>query len=487
MTSSWIPTFPFSFSVPRPFTTSGSVQLTPSEAGGSSTSPPLASNSHSRSQRFPSPPLRGTDTLSTSEGSPNGSKRVRELSTTSEETDGEPDRKKRKRGIVGTVLGTALDAAVFSTALGYSAYQLWKNPPTKDDVDALTQRKQQLMLADRPHSSTSTLVEAPPPYSEQSTHEPRKELIESSSRPRQSVLASSPSQIPRRIRHAHESRPRLSARSSTSSPSSSTTSTLANDSRSASETFSTTPEWTPRDPLANLPSVPLPEFQPYSSPKFNSSFDPEFTTTNQECQEEEEEFEEDEEMKAVSDRLKNLIETGREALASRPREWSNSTTSSSSDPSVPRSRLSTTSSTTTASASPRKPSPLSQFTSRFDSLPATSSSPSNSLAPRHSLPGSSSQHSSPSVHSRRKSLDSRMPSSIPAVKASSSSPRNPASLAQPRGHRHTQSYGGAPVEGITSSQSLSALNERAEGGEAVVGEFEKVLQKSRKARASFGR
>ena len=157
MTSSWIPTFPFSFSVPRPFTTSRPGEPTPSEAGGSSTSPPLVA-SNSRSLRFPSPPLRGTDTLSVLDDSPNGSKRSRELSNASEETDGEPDRKKRKRGIVGTVLETALDAAVFSTALGYSVYQLWKNPPlvtftlssrrsgTELELSCETERKTMSML-----------------------------------------------------------------------------------------------------------------------------------------------------------------------------------------------------------------------------------------------------------------------------------------------------------------------------------------------------
>lgn len=40
----------------------------------------------------------------------------------------EPPCKKRK-GIAGIVLSGALDAAIFTTALGFSAYQLWKNPP----------------------------------------------------------------------------------------------------------------------------------------------------------------------------------------------------------------------------------------------------------------------------------------------------------------------------------------------------------------------
>lgn len=40
----------------------------------------------------------------------------------------QPPSKKRK-GLAGVVLSGALDAAIFTTALTYSAYQLWKNPP----------------------------------------------------------------------------------------------------------------------------------------------------------------------------------------------------------------------------------------------------------------------------------------------------------------------------------------------------------------------
>jgi len=179
-------------------------------------------------------------------------------------------------------------------------------------------------------------------------------------------------------------------------------------------------------------------------------------------------------MKAVSDRLKSLIETGREALASRPREWSQDTLASSSGTS--RSRLSTTSSATTVSASPRKPSPLSQFTSRFDSPTMV---PLHSASPRQSLPVTASPSHSPS-HSRRRSLDtfSRIPTSTPALYAPSSPLIDPASSTATRKHRHTQSYGG-----ISASQSLGSLNEQGEG---VVDEFEKVLQQARKSRASTG-
>lgn len=46
-----------------------------------------------------------------------------------------PPNKKRK-GLAGTVLSTALDAAIFTTALGYTAYQLWRDPPVRPWSDS---------------------------------------------------------------------------------------------------------------------------------------------------------------------------------------------------------------------------------------------------------------------------------------------------------------------------------------------------------------
>ncbi|GAA6010145.1 hypothetical protein JCM11491_005361 [Sporobolomyces phaffii] len=162
--SSWVPSFPFSFSVPWP-TSSPSEDRNGDWRRSESDSLPIASTSTRQGRRFPSPPSRGADADATRVSTfPIGHKRAR----SSPDDENEPGRKKRKAaGIVGAVIGKALDAAVFSTAMGYSAYQLWKHPPTKDDVDALVQQKQ-LMLADTPHSSTSTSGsrDAPPPYSE---------------------------------------------------------------------------------------------------------------------------------------------------------------------------------------------------------------------------------------------------------------------------------------------------------------------------------
>lgn len=175
-------------------------------------------------------------------------------------------------------------------------------------------------------------------------------------------------------------------------------------------------------------------------------------------------------MRAVSDRLKSLIETGAQALASRPREWSSTSISSSSDNS--RSRLSTNSSIGSSIAT--KPSPLSQFSARFDS-------PSS---PRQSLPNLtdfSSSIPSPSLssnHSRRKSLDTFSRNPTPDI------PSSPRSIPLPsnRSHRHTQSYGGL---GVSGSQSLGALKERA--GDEALDEFERVMERAKgTSRRSLG-
>ncbi|GAA5899478.1 uncharacterized protein JCM6883_005235 [Sporobolomyces salmoneus] len=471
--SSWLPSLPFTFSVPWPSTPEAADQTPMGDHAAESTPPfnPAPSTRH----RFPSPPPRGTELG-------NASKRGRTAAGSSEEgEEEEPDRKRRKRGIVGTVLGTVLDAAVISTAMGYSAYQLWKHPPSKDDVDALAQRKQ-LMLADRPHSDSAAVPEAPPPYSE---------LVSSQSASSTRFDASSshqpsPSQIPRRIRRAHEPRPRTTNRNSSDrlsrSPGPSGPSVSAPNLNFDSDPFVRPFTIPSRDPLANLSSGPLPEFQPFSSPKFGSFTGNPVPTTQSD---DEDDLEDDEEMKAVSDRLKSLIETGREALASRPREWSHETSTTSLTDESSRSRLSTTSSLTSATtvgASPKIPSPLSQFTSRFDS-PQSHSLPSS---PRNSLPNPTSIGGGPRStslgHSRRKSLDtfSRIPTSDSSLHSPSSSKPacHSASSGMSRGHRHTQSF-----TGISASQSLPSLNE---GGEEVVDEFEKVLQKARKSRDSLG-
>ncbi|GAA5877235.1 hypothetical protein JCM16303_006209 [Sporobolomyces ruberrimus] len=391
-----------------------------------------------------------------------------------------PERKK-KRGIVRTVLGTALDAAVFSTALGYSAYKLWKSPPTQDDVDALVQQKR-LALADIPHADPAVLPEAPPPYSELVSA--CSYLVSQSNAPDFKLKSPAPDSVASWA--FNSDRPHSSSTEYEQSTFPPSPPPAASSSSSSFNYDPSIPLSSPaRDPFADLSQGPIPDFLPYSSPKIRAStrnlvqFNAELDL---EENDDDADFEEDDEMRAVSDRLKSLIDTGREALASRPREWSGETASSGTS----RSRLSTTSSLgstiTAASNSPRKPSPLSQFTSRFESTNDHSGpqSPRRSLpAPAH-LESASSQNSV--GHSRRSSLDnfSRIPTSTPALYAST--PSNQASQksssSNRRGHRHTQSYGGLGL-----SQSPDNRDGREEG---IVEGFEQALQRAKSARSSLG-
>ncbi|GAA5849921.1 hypothetical protein JCM3766R1_001919 [Sporobolomyces carnicolor] len=378
--SSWIPALPFSLpGMPwsqAPVDANETAALGGSGARATGSPPdPLRDP-----RRFPNPPPPlGHD----GDLSPNGSsKRSRTPSEACGSNADEPDRKRRKRGVIGTVLGTALDAAVFSTALTYSAYQLWKHPPSQDDVDAVAQRKQ-LGLADRPHVALTSTAEAPPPYSELPYSSPK------------------------------------------------------------------------------LGGTPLQNGEPAFSGDRADDTDFDFD-------------EEDEEMKAVSERLRTLIETGRDALASRPREWS-SNTDSSTTTFATRSRLSTGSSLSTAAtaagASPRIPSPLAPHASKFETPQAQAD---------FTLTDSS-------RHSRRKSLDafSRIPRSSPALYDPSSSStvavsRDDAARTSSRGHRSSQSHGGGSHN---PRHSLGAATERGEG---VADEFAKVLDAARRSRRSTG-
>ena len=71
---------------------------------------------------------------------------------------------KRRKGLTGAALLTlsgALDAAIFTSALGYSAYQLWKHPPNHDDVDLALSRSKS--VAGPVGGAANANPELPPP------------------------------------------------------------------------------------------------------------------------------------------------------------------------------------------------------------------------------------------------------------------------------------------------------------------------------------
>lgn len=128
----------FNFTSPSPVPSSSTLPAgtLPSPAS----QPPSRSSTASpaQSRRLPPPPLRGSALGEGAEeeeaalASASGFKRDRSASDQTTSTEGqrgvEPASKKR-RGIIGGALSTAFDAAIFATALSYSAYRLWKTPP----------------------------------------------------------------------------------------------------------------------------------------------------------------------------------------------------------------------------------------------------------------------------------------------------------------------------------------------------------------------
>ncbi|GAA5918340.1 hypothetical protein JCM5296_005516 [Sporobolomyces johnsonii] len=505
--ASWLPSFTgiFSFAVPSPVASTTTSTSDP---------PRPSSPSTSRPRRFPAPPPRGaadpTD-LAVPPTATSGHKRGRGwmpgsmgdgdgsmLSPTKAEavmdtprayygaaadgvepgpgyagaTEVEHDddedgrQKKRRKGMLGTALSTALDAAVFASALSYSAYQLWKNPPTHDDIDAHLRQKR---IAAGPNSP---LQEAPPPYHEINPSQPvphphprttdqtrpfSPTRVQSPSL--SSYLPGSPSQIPRRIRHAHEPRPRPSPRPSFTPI----------DAPSLSAKPSTSQ--LPYDPLASLAGGPLPDFQPLSSPRIrgSASIDSEQLSSGaMEDNDDDEDLDGDPEMQAVSERLKALIEMGRDALVSRPKEWDTSFASPSQASTATagsRSRLSTTTSThSTASTSTSfssyphspssKPSSLSRASLHSHSAPRASLP--NFAAPpsprtRTSTSSSSSSFAAPtsssSARSRRQTVD--------LTAATFAPPHSPASFAA-ASPRSPRSVGGATMR--KSQSQASSLN-----------------------------
>ncbi|GAA6043249.1 hypothetical protein JCM8097_008486 [Rhodosporidiobolus ruineniae] len=479
--TSWLPStrsfFPFTFSSPAPTssTTPDHLPRTPSPA---------------RQRRLPAPPMRREELASEVEVAPaSGFKREREGSASGGgavgggggvATDGadqaappSSQARKKRKGMLGTALTSAVDAAIFASALSYSAYRIWKSPPTDGDLEGSLRR---LTLESRagalPPAPVPLPIEAPPPYSE--TTSPRQP---SSPKPAPHPASpSSASKIPRRVRHVHEPRPRLSSRSSSGR----SISPIA--SRSSSSALSAEK---PYDPFAALLRGPLPEFQPYNSPRqagssvFGQVSFADDDGEEQDNDDEEDGLEDDEEMRAIAARMKDLIETGRDALVARPKEWDERPQEE------PASRPAPTSAALararsagalsgrhslpngfSARASPSAANGSSAFASSSSSRPPSSTSNRHSLSPLSPPPPRSPRTSSAAFspsHARRQSVPSSFPSYAPSSASPSSSTFSPslppaglspsaASSSDMRraatvGHRREKSLGGAGLPG----------------------------------------
>lgn len=197
--------------------------------------------------------------------------------------------KKRKKGLASTIVDTAVTSIIYgsvlSLSIAYTGYQLWKNPSTFLDGS----------------SPEDELADSPPPYSVRhlllhfclSSSFLSFFFIHLHSFPINQLSRhdQTPSQIPRRIRHAHPPRPRPPSRRSSPEISLPPLTTTNYDLH------------TPRI----MPSIP------HFLPLERSLSDSRPMRRNAE-EEEEEETELDEEMLAMGERMKALIDSGREAL-----------------------------------------------------------------------------------------------------------------------------------------------------------------------------
>jgi len=83
--------------------------------------------------------------------------------------------KKRHKGVAGAILSTALDAALFTSAIGYAAYQFWTGKRLEDDEEEGTLQlspKSITTKSSHPHSLSSP---PPPPYEPRQSDVPQAE------------------------------------------------------------------------------------------------------------------------------------------------------------------------------------------------------------------------------------------------------------------------------------------------------------------------
>ncbi|KAI7965657.1 hypothetical protein MJO29_001405 [Puccinia striiformis f. sp. tritici] len=109
--------------------------------------------------------------------------------------------KKRRKGVAGAILSTALDAALFTSAIGYAAYQFWRGKDLDEEeeessIQPSSSPKAILTKSDH-HNHHQTLSSPPPP-----PYEPRQPDVQVAAEPRQP-----PVQLSRRSLRSTTSRP----------------------------------------------------------------------------------------------------------------------------------------------------------------------------------------------------------------------------------------------------------------------------------------
>lgn len=208
--------------------------------------------------------------------------------------------KKRHKGVAGAILSTALDAALFTSAIGYAAYQFWTGKRLEDDEEEGSLQLSPKSVTTKSSHSRSLSSPPPPPYE-----------------PRQSgVQQAEPSNAARRarLRSNNSRRPVM-----TSLPQLAVAHQPIN--------FVLRP---PAHPLhsnrSTGPQTRTPEQEEFLMADFVCSLDahippPIEQSLQAEGEEEEanEEGEDDAEMRAFKTQIRGLILEGQAALASRPR------------------------------------------------------------------------------------------------------------------------------------------------------------------------
>ncbi|MBW0532399.1 hypothetical protein O181_072114 [Austropuccinia psidii MF-1] len=182
------------------------------------------------------------------------------------DSDHSPPQKRRK-GVAGVILSTALDAALFTSAVGYAAYQLWCGKRLEEDD---TQDTQLL-----PHFLRSP----PPPYA------PCDPNLRTRPTQRRPAASRSSSRLPRRQ-------------------------PLSQNAASDSINFILRPESLKHESIQTVEGDDL-------MSDFVSSLKPYEPPPNL-IENDDDEEDDDEEMKAFKAQIKGLIQDGQAALASRP-------------------------------------------------------------------------------------------------------------------------------------------------------------------------
>ncbi|PLW21720.1 hypothetical protein PCASD_16688 [Puccinia coronata f. sp. avenae] len=216
---------------------------------------------------------------------------------------------KRRKGVAGAILSTALDAALFTSAIGYAAYQFWTGKRLEEDEEEyslqLSPKSISTQSSDRQLKNLSS--PPPPPY------EPRHQPSQHAEPEQQSQQA-----VRRARLRSFTSRPPTS-RLSSSRPSTSLSHTT-----NTHEPINFILRPTPHPLQFPLPSEPrrtaeqeslMADFVCSLDPYIPPPLDPSLEAEEEEA---EGDGDDDAEMRAFKAQIRGLILEGQAALASRP-------------------------------------------------------------------------------------------------------------------------------------------------------------------------